>query len=197
MKSNPLFDPYAFVKAGVRTALAGDGYRVLYVGSDNKDDIARGGCFRELHEMFPASIFVETWNRQPPPGKGCHCRVVRNPAPDVAKQLTGWYPRPCGCRLIVDVSAPFWDGGTIFGAEHMPSADLSAWRGAVQKAASVADLVTLPDVGYAQHLAERFGLKTAVIPDFDPEQPELQAMAWTTAIMTARQPRWPRAVPQG
>ncbi len=180
-----LFDPYT----AIRTVATGEGYRFAYIGSGNEGDAIRGRFFLDAHDLFPSTFFVgEPPQRAEHP---CFCRIVRNPTPAYAGDIAK--PGTCGCRLIIDVSGPFWDG-TVFCAEDLDVTKMDAWRSAVRRAASMADLVTLPDADYARHLTERYGLKTAVVPDFDADRPESvigHMTAWTTAILAARAPRVP------
>lgn len=115
--------------------------------------------------------------------------VVRNPSVDMSESLSSLYPKDCGCRLIVDLSAPFWSG---YGFDlKWPNGqrphNAKAVVAAIKSAANVADVVTVPWPEYAKRLREHEGLNALHVPDFDPyDETYAHAIAWCTAIVTAR-----------
>lgn len=186
----PLSDPHA----GLRHAILGTGYRLAYVGSSNDSDAIRGESLLEAGEMFPKYVFrSDSWPLKAlaeRPHDQCTCYIIRNPAVAVAEKLARFYPRSCGCRLIVDVSAPFWQPSEVILGTHMSVADQESWASAVTSTAAIADAVTVPWADYAQELRTHAGLNALHVPDYDADDDlgslTRQAIAWTQAIWAAR-----------
>lgn len=184
----PLSDPYA----GLRHAIAGTGYRLAYVGNSNDGDAIRGQSLLEAGEMFPKYVLTsDSWPLKAlaeQPHDQCTCYIIRNPNVAVAERLARFYPRPCACRLIVDVSAQFWQPSEVILGAHMSEAGRESWASAVTETAAIADAVTVPWADYAQELRTCVGLNALHVPDFDGDDDSLtrQAIAWTQAIWAAR-----------
>lgn len=181
----PFSNPYI----ALRHTLAGTGYRFAYFGNGNDGDALRGEFFTHTKDHFARTVFI---NKIPPDraGYACFLLVARNPTPQFSDWLVQQYPKDCGCRLIVDASAPFWGGFDIQWIGGAVTAEQEASLvSAVQAAAAVSDLVTVPWAEYAEGLRRHEDINAAHVPDFDPgsaKSHDEHAISWGAAIAAAR-----------